>query len=389
MTAGMLHGVRIIDMTGVVFGPYATHMLADLGAEVFKVEPPQGDQMRMSGRPARTRLMAPIHLTLNRGKRSIVLDLKIEADAAVLRALLVDADVFVHNVRVEAIDKLGFGYEAVRLINPAIIYVHGVGFGRDGPYASLQAYDDAIQAATGAVTLPGRVDGDPRPRYIPSLIADKVAGLYGAQAMLAALVHKLRTGRGQHVEVPMFEAFAHFILEEHLGGQTFVPPTAPIGYPRQLDPARQPFPTSDGHVCIVPYTDANLVDVFRVLGGPDIASDPRFATPRDRAVRMSELYVLIAELTPARSTDHWVEALRAARIPAMAVRDLADVTDDPHLQAVGFFRRRTHPTEGDFLEMQPPVRYSDAPPGDLRFAPTLGEHTEEIKAELRSAGRLP
>jgi crotonobetainyl-CoA:carnitine CoA-transferase CaiB-like acyl-CoA transferase len=389
MTEGMLHGIRIVDMTGVVFGPYATHMLADLGAEVIKVEPPQGDQMRMAGRPARTRLMSPAHLTLNRGKRSIVLDLKVAADAEVMRALLTEADVFIHNIRGAAIEKLRFGYEAVRAINPQIVYVHGVGFGQDGPYADLQAYDDVIQAATGAVTLASRVDGDPRPRYIPSLIADKVAGLYGAQAVLGGIVHKLRTGRGQYVEAPMFEAFAHFLLEEHLGGHTFAPPVGEVGYPRQLDPARQPFPTSDGYISIVPYTDANLVEVFGVLGRPQALDDPRFATPRDRAVNMTELYGLIAELTPARTTAEWIALLRGARIPAMAVRDLSEVTQDPHLQAVGFFRKRTHPSEGDFLEMQPPIRYADAPPQDARFAPRLGEHTEEIKAELRAAGLLP
>jgi len=388
MTEGMLDGIRIVDMTGVVFGPYATHMLADLGADVVKVEPPQGDVMRMAGRPARTRLMAAAHLTLNRGKRSIVLDLKIPADAEVMRALLADADVFIHNIRGAAIDKLGFGYEAVRALNPAIIYVHGVGFGQDGPYADLQAYDDVIQAATGATTLAGRVDGDPRPRYIPSLIADKVAGLYGAQAVLGAIVHRLRTGRGQYVEAPMFEAFTHFLLEEHLGAHTFDPPTGPIGYARQLDPARQPFPTADGYISIVPYTDANLVEAFTVLGRPQVLDDPRFSTARDRAAKMTELYGLVAELTPAKTTAEWIEALRAARIPAMAVRDLSEVTQDPHLQAVGFFRRRTHPTEGDFLEMQPPIRYSDAPTREPRYAPLLGEHTEEIKAELRAAGRL-
>ena len=388
MADGMLHGVRIVDMTGVVFGPYATQMLADLGADVIKVEPPQGDQMRLAGKPARTRLMSPAHMTLNRGKRSVVLDLKEDADAEVMRALLKGADVFIHNIRARAVESLGFGYDAVRALNREIIYVHGVGFGQQGPYADLQAYDDVIQAATGAATLTSRVDGDPRPRYIPSLIADKVAGLYGAQAVLAALVHRLRTGRGQYVEAPMFEAFAHFLLEEHLGGHTFEPPIGTVGYPRQLDSARQPFPTADGYISIVPYTDANLVEVFAVLGRPDVLDDRRFATARDRAVNVTELYRAIAELTPTRTTADWIALLRAARIPAMPVRDLADVTKDPHLKAVGFFRRRTHPTEGDFVEMQPPIGFGDAAPFDARYAPRLGEHTEEIKAELREAGLL-
>jgi crotonobetainyl-CoA:carnitine CoA-transferase CaiB-like acyl-CoA transferase len=314
MSQGMLEGIRIIDMSSVVFGPYATQMLADLGADVIKVETPQGDQMRVGGKPARTRLMGPVHITLNRGKRSVVLDLKDAADAEMMRALLKGANVFIHNVRGRAIAQLGFDYEAVRALNPEIIYVHCVGFGGGGPYSDLQAYDDVIQAATGAATLAGRVDGDPRPRYIPSLIADKVAGLYGAQAVLAALVHYLRTGRGQFVEAPMFEAFAHFILEEHLFGATFVPPITPAGYPRQLDPARQPFPTSDGYISIVPYTDPNLIEVFHVLGRPEVIEDARFATPRDRAVNITELYAIMAELTPGRSTADWLAALRQARV---------------------------------------------------------------------------
>lgn len=385
----MLEGIRIVDMSSVVFGPYATQMLADLGAEIIKIEPPQGDQMRLAGKPARTRLMSPAHMTLNRGKRSVVLDLKSPGDADTMRSLLKSADVFIHNVRAKAIEHLGFDYQAARLLNPQIIYVHCVGFGSGGPYSDLQAYDDVIQAATGAATLASRVDGDPRPRYIPSLIADKVAGLYGAQAVLAAVVHQLRTGRGQFVEVPMFEAFAHFMLEEHLFGQTFVPSVGPAGYPRQLDPWRQPFPTADGHISIVPYTDANLVELFGVMGRRDVFDNERFATPRDRAVNISELYRIISELTPARSTAAWLAMFRNARIPAMPVRDLAEVKDDPHLAAVGFFKQRTHPTEGDFLEMQPPIRFSDMPTREPRYAPRLGEHTDEVKAELAEVAREP
>jgi crotonobetainyl-CoA:carnitine CoA-transferase CaiB-like acyl-CoA transferase len=385
--AGFLHGVRVVDMTTVVFGPYATHMLADLGADVIKIEPPEGDPMRLSGKPARTSRMSPAHMTLNRGKRSVVLDLKRPEDAEALTALIRTADVFIHNVRAKAIDKLGFGYETVRAIRPDIIYVHGVGFGQSGPYADLQAYDDVIQAATGTASLAGRVDGDPRPRYVPSLIADKVAGLYGAQAVLAALVHRLRTGRGQYVEAPMFEAFAHFMLEEHLGGQVFDPPTAPAGYPRQLDPSRQPFPTANGHICIVPYTDASVVTCLEILGRPDLATDPRFATPVQRARHMTDLYALIATLTPARTTADWVERFRAARIPAMPVTDLCDVMKDPHLEAVGFFRRREHPTEGAYFEMQPPIRYSDRASFDARYPPRLGEHTEEVLEEIGAGSR--
>jgi crotonobetainyl-CoA:carnitine CoA-transferase CaiB-like acyl-CoA transferase len=384
----MLEGIRIVDMTSVVFGPYATQMLADLGADVIKVEGPGGDQMRMAGRPARTPGMGPCHLTLNRGKRSVLLDLKQEADATTMRALLTTADVFIHNLRGPAIEKLGFGYGAVRGLKPDIVYVHCTGFGQGGPYGDLQAYDDVIQAASGAATLAGRVDGLARPRYIPSLIADKVAGLYGAQAVLAALFHRLRTGEGQAVEAPMFEAFTHFILEEHLFGDTFLSPSQPAGYPRQLDPARQPFPTLDGHISIVPYTDENLLAAFAVLGRADIAEDARFATPRGRAVNITALYGLMGELTAGRPTAEWLEALRAARVPCMAVRDLGEVKDDPHLKAVGFFRHRVHPTEGAYREMQPPIRYGAGTPREARPAPGLGEHTAEIRRELAEAGLL-
>lgn len=254
----MLRGIRIVDLTSVIFGPYATQMMADLGAEIIKVEPPQiGDVSRYLGSGRNDPTMISIHLNVNRGKQSIALDLKQPEDAAVLRALVSEADVFVHNVRGKAMERLGFGFEACRSLKYDIIYVHATGSGQDGPYADLQAYDDVIQAASGTASLLPRVDGDPRPRYLPSLIADKVAGLYGSQAILAALVHKLRTGKGQHVEVPMFECFTTFMLTEHLRDAATIPPLGPAGYPRQLDPARQPFPTADGYLSIVPYTAAS------------------------------------------------------------------------------------------------------------------------------------
>ena len=382
MAPAMLEGVRIVDLTSVVFGPYATQMLADLGADVIKIEPPSGDQFRTAGRPARTRGMGACHMTINRGKRSVVLDLKAEADRKVVEDLLLSADVFVHNVRDAAMRRLGLHYEAVQALKPDIVYVHCVGFGSGGPYSGLQAYDDVIQAGTGAATLLGRVDGDPRPRYLPSLIADKVAGLHGAYAMLAAIVHRLRTGEGQFVEVPMFEAFAHFMLEEHLYGASFQPPTSSPGYPRQLDPNRQPFPTADGFISVVPYTDASLVRIFDLLGRPEILQDERFSTPKDRGRNVSALYAAIAELTPARPTAEWLEIFRDAQIPALPVRDLADMLQDPHLEATGFFRPRTHPTEGDYVEMQPPVRFGATYRRNDRPAPLLGEHTEEIRNEL-------
>jgi crotonobetainyl-CoA:carnitine CoA-transferase CaiB-like acyl-CoA transferase len=378
----MLDGIRIVDLSSVIFGPYATQMLADMGADVIKVEPPMGDISRYFGRSRATRGMGSTHMTVNRGKRSVMLDLKQPDDAEKLRKLLKTADIFIHNIRAKAIEKLGFSYESVRAIKPDIIYAHFTGFGQDGPYRDLQAYDDVIQAATGCTTLLPRADGNPKPRYIPSLIADKVAGQYGAQAMLGGIIHKLRTGEGQHIEVPMFEAFANFTLEEHLQDATMDPPLGPIGYPRQLDPNRQPFPTIDGHISIVPYTDDKFKILVGLLGEPDLVEREEFATPQGRFRNSAALYGHIARLTQAKTTAQWMEILTVAEFPAMPVRDLADVMDDPHFVETGFFRPREHPTEGRFFEMRPPIRFSADPDRKLGLAPMIGEHNQAIFDEL-------
>jgi crotonobetainyl-CoA:carnitine CoA-transferase CaiB-like acyl-CoA transferase len=376
--APMLEGVRIIDLTNIVFGPYCTQILADLGAEVIKIEPPQGDQFRYSGRPAKTPGMSPGHMTINRGKQSVVLDLKQAADLAAIRSLLKDADIFIHNIRLQAIERLGLGAEAVKAVNPNIIYVHCVGFGSDGPYRDLQAYDDVIQAASGAATLASRVDGDPRPRYIPSLIADKVAGLHGVYAVLAAIIHKLRTGEGQFVEVPMFESFTHFMLKEHLAGQTFDPPVGPICYARQIEPDRQPFPTADGHICIVPYTDESWSRVFDILGAPEVLDDPAFANRALRARNVSALYQAIAAYTPRHTTAALLARFHQASIPAIPVRDIAEIRADPHLDETSFFQRREHPSEGAYFDMKAPVKFSAVQPRSPTHAPTIGQHTDII-----------
>ena len=383
MTGGaMLEGIRIVDLTSVVFGPFATQTLADMGAEVIKVEPPTGDIFRYAGKPAHTPGMGPCHLGLNRGKQSIALDLKLDEDRQVMRDLLKTADVFIHNVRAAGIGRLGFSYDDVKALKPDIIYVHCVGFGSDGPYADLQAYDDVIQAATGTTTLASRVDGNSKPRYLGSLIADKVAGLHGAYGVLGALIHKLRTGEGQFVEVPMFETFTAFMLKEHLYGATLSPQLEPIGYPRQLDPNRQPFPTADGHIAIVPYTDASTVWLFQVLGAADVMTAPEFDTPRKRAERMTDLYALIGDYTRRRPTAEWCDIFREAQIPAMPVRDLADMFEDPHLSATGFFSKKRHPTEGDYIDMAPPVRFGAFPAPHLAPAPLINQDGAAIRAAL-------
>jgi crotonobetainyl-CoA:carnitine CoA-transferase CaiB-like acyl-CoA transferase len=381
----MLRGIKILDLTTVIFGPYATQMLADLGAEVIKVEPPLiGDVSRYLGNGRDDPTMGSIHLNVNRGKKSIALDLKISEDAETLRALIADADAFIHNVRGKAIERLGFSYEDCRAIKPNLIYVHATGFGQDGPYADLQAYDDVIQAATGTTSLLPRVDGNERPRYLPSLIADKVAGLYGSQAILAAIIHQLRTGEGQHVEVPMFECFTSFMMTEHLRDAAYIPPVGPAGYPRQLDPSRQPFPTSDGYLAIVPYTQASTERLLALLGSGDLLNSPKYLAAAEQGKGMTLIYDEIASKTPTRSTADWVALFAEHDIPAMPARELQDVPNDPHLLATGFFSVREHPDVGPYLEMKPPVKYSAYPNANLGIAPRLDANGPEIRAELRA-----
>ncbi|TPE61793.1 CoA transferase [Sandaracinobacter neustonicus] len=381
--APMLEGIRILDCTGVVFGPYATQILADLGADVIKVEAPGiGDQFRWAGKHAKTPGMSPGFMGLNRGKRSIELDLKTDEDRAAMRQLVETADVFILNVRGKAAETLGLDYDSIRAVKPDIIYAHCLGFGEDGPYAGLQAYDDVIQAITGTTSLLSRVDGNPAARYLPSLIADKVAGLHAAYAVLAAIIHKLRTGEGQKIDVPMMESFAHFMLLEHLGGRTFDPPTAPICYSRQIDPDRQPFRTADGFVSIVPYTDESWPRLFEALGNPVFLEQPQLSTRAGRAQNLPALYREIARLTASLGSADVLARCEAARIPAMIARDMADVPDDPHLNAVGFFRRTEHPTEGGWLQLKPPVTFSGwETPGPTQ-PPLQGEHGAEIRREV-------
>ena len=379
----MLAGIKVVDLTSVVFGPYCTQVLADLGAEVIKVEAPGiGDALRWSGKAPAAPNMAPGFMALNRGKRSIVLDLKAAGDLAVLQALLAEADVFVVNVRGKALERLGLDFAALSAAHPRLIYVHCVGFGQDGPYADLQAYDDVIQAATGTATLLPRVDGDPRPRYLPSLLADKVAGLHAAYAALAALFHRERSGAGQLVEVPMFEAFTSFMMLEHLGGQTFDPPTGPVGYARQLDPVRQPFPTADGYISIVIYTLDAWDRVFALLGDTDFIVQDRFNAPGGRMRHQTELYEHLTALTPRLTTAELLRRCHEVQLPAQAVCDLADVINDPHLAATGFFRRREHPSEGTYLEQVPPVRFGGGPSPLLSMPPQLDGDGSQIRAEL-------
>lgn len=382
--SGPLAGVRVIDLTTVLFGVWTTQILGDLGADVIKVEAPPGreggggDILRWGGTPAVTPGMGPLFMAYNRNKRSAVLDLKDPETRAALLRLLAGADLFMSNVRRRSLEALGLAYDQVSAANPSIVYVHCAGYGSDGPYRDRPAYDDLIQAASGTADLAVRT-GAAAPAYLPGLIADKSAALYAVYAALAALFHRQRTGEGQYVEVPMLECFVDFTLSENLYGRMFDPPTGEVGYPRVLNPNRRPYATADGYLAVLPYDERAWTTVFDLAGmGERFRADPRFADYAGRIANSEDLYGLLAEAIATKSTAEWLDLLEHHDIPAMRVNRLDEVVDDPHLVATGFFEWRTHPSEGRYQSMRQPVRFSATPASIRRHPPLLGEHTVEV-----------
>jgi len=380
--AGPLEGVRVLDLTTVVMGPSATQILGDMGADVIKIEAPGGDTMRHIG-PFRHPGMGPLFLQSNRNKRSVLLDLKNANDKQALLALVPQADVLVYNIRPQAMARLGLGYEAIAAINAGIIYCGAFGFGEDGPYAGRPVYDDLMQAASGVAWLNQRVQG--KPQYAPINFCDRVVGLYLAIAINGALYNRQRTGEGQAIEVPMFETMAQFVLADHMGGHAFVPPEGPIGYRRLLSTQRGPYPTRDGHLCIVVYTDDHWRRFSAMIGKPDLVqTDPRFAGIDARTRHTEEIGAFLATALTGRTTREWLGLLREADIPAAPVNSLEDLFADPHLVAVGMFKEVEHPTEGKLRMPRHPVKYSRTPADIRRLPPNLGEHTAEVLEEGRS-----
>lgn len=377
---GPLAGIRILDLTSVIMGPFATHILADLGADVIKVESPEGDSLRHY-EPQRSPAMAGNILNLHRNKRSIVLDLKQESCRAALNRLIQTADVFVHSVRPKAIERLGYGYEQVRALKPDIVYCGAYGFGSKGPYSDKPAYDDLIQAGSGVSALFREVHGEPA--YVPTVICDKLAGQAIAYAVLAALFQRERGGGGQAIEVPMLETTIEFNLAEHMYGSAFVPPLGKPGFKRLLSKQRKPYRTQDGYACILPYSDRNWRDFYAFTGRREFENDVRFQRLSDRVQNISVLYQMIEEEAPRKTTAEWVEFCDRVSIPCMPVLSLEELPDDPHVQAVGLFQTVEHPTEGLYRAVRSPVTFSAAPFRIRRHAPRLGQDTAEV---LREAG---
>jgi crotonobetainyl-CoA:carnitine CoA-transferase CaiB-like acyl-CoA transferase len=380
--SGPLTGVRIIDLTSVVMGPFATQILADLGADVIKVEPPEGDVLRHIA-PMRHPGMGHIFLHHNRSKRSIVLDLKQPAGREALLRLARIGDVLIYNVRPQAMRRLRLAYDDVSAVNPRIIYVGAYGYSEGGRYAGQPAYDDLIQGMAALPSIFADAGAD-RPRYVPTAIADRVTGLATVNAVTAALYCRERTGTGQAIEVPMFETLTQMVLADHMCGRTFDPPLEPLRYERMLASQRAPYATKDGYVCVLVYNDKHWRSFFRLVGREEMfESDPRFSSQEARSRNIGDVYAFVAHHMATRTSAEWLRLLKEADIPVAPLNSIDDVIDDPHLGESGFFVMAEHPTEGRLRMMASPGAWSQTPPGALRPAPRLGEHSVEI---LREAG---
>lgn len=376
---GPLAGLRILDLTSVLMGPYATQILGDFGADVIKVEAPEGDVVRQIG-PARHDGMGPLFLNTNRSKRSIALDLKKPAGRDALLKLAEKADVLISNVRPRALTRLGLSYEDVAAANPGLIYASLVGFDQRGPFAERPAYDDLIQG--GSCLAYSFIRAGQRPSYVPSAIADRIVGLAAVNAILAAVVERDRSGQGQKIEVPMYETMITMVLGDHLGGLTFDPPLDKGGYARHLSPDRRPYQTKDGYVCALVYNDGHWQRFFRAIGRPDMpAADPRMATFAARMKHIDEVYAELGQIMLTRTTAEWLDIFDKADVPALPMHSYESVLEDPHLVATDFFEMVEHPQEGPIRSMAVPAQFSRSKARPSRLAPVLGEHGEEILSE--------
>ena len=376
---GALSGIRILDLTTIVMGPYATQIMGDMGADVIKVEPPEGDALRYTSH-SRHPGMGNLFMNCNRNKRSVALNLKSAEGREAFLKLAATCDVLLYNVRPQAMARLKLSYADVRAVNPNIVYVGGFGFGENGPYAGRAAFDDLIQAMVAVPDMVHRSGAD-APRFVPVNFCDRVTGLCLVNTVLGALLYRLRFGAGQAVEVPMFETMAQFVMGEHLGGHTFVPPLAPPGYARILNPWRKPHPTKDGYMCILLHNDKQWRAFFEAIGKPELGADPLFSTMASRSAAIDRVYEWLGQEVAQRTTAQWLALLERVDVPYSPTRTIEELLDDPHLRAVGFFRTYEHPSEGCLVEAGLPGTWSASPLSIRRHAPRLGEHTREVLTE--------
>jgi len=377
--SGPLKGIRVLDLTAVVMGPYCTLMLGDMGADVIKVENLSGDGTRYLG-PTKNEGMGSLFLHLNRNKRSITLDLKSEKGKEILLALTKEVDVFVHTMRPHTMEKLGLSYEDLKKVNNKLIYCGMYGFSKDGPYSKKPAYDDIIQGASGIAAAQGQISGEPQ--YLATVLADKTAGLVGMSSIIAALYHREKSGEGQEIEVPMFETMVSYSMIEHMYGETFTPPLGSIYYSRVTSKNRKPYKTKDGYIGVMIYNDKQWQTFFQVSGHSELQDDERFKNMKNRSANIDFVYQAVEEIISTKTTEDWLEILESSDIPCTRINSPKDLFDDPHLKEIDFFREVEHPSEGIIKDIKFPVNFSNTPAVVNRYAPNLGEHNEEVFKEV-------
>ena len=378
----LLKGLRIIDLTTVVLGPYATQILGDLGADVIKIESFEGDVLR-AARPGRRDDLGVHFLNFNRNKRSVVLDLKKESGQKVLHSLVAGADVFVHNMRSRSAAQLGASHETLAALNPALVYCYSPGFGDQGPDRDAPAYDDIIQARSGLASL--NTDSTGAPQFVPTIVCDKVTGLHLALAIASGVIQRQRTGHGVCIEAPMLESMVSFLLSEHLAGHTLIPAEGKLAYARMMSKNRRPHKTKDGYLAILPYSTKHWVRFFQICKLEDWATDDKVVDPVSRSEHIDELYGKLAELALTRTTAEWKDVLAEQDIPCSHVSSLEDLLTDAHLQAVRMFHRIADDRIGEICELRSPYQV-DGQLGHEQHpntvAPGIGEHTREVLLEL-------
>ncbi len=375
----LLKGLRIVDITTIILGPFATQILGDMGAEIIKIETLDGDMNRaIPPQPAPG--LGSAFVNNNRNKRSLAVDLKQEAGKEILCQLVGTADALVHNMRQDALDRLGFGWDVVHALNPRLVYCAALGYGSDGPYAGKPAYDDIIQAGSGIAGATDARDGTPA--YHPMVTADKVAALHVVYGVLAALLHRERTGgNGQLVEMPMLEAMAAFTLNEHLMGASFADDGA-VGYHRTLSKNRKPYKTRDGWVAVLPYTAAQWARVLEMLGRGDIVEQPWFTNNTERSKRSDALYQILDASLGGKTSAEWLAIFEDLDVPCGPVNTLQGLLTDPHLNAVGFFEPRYAEPTPVRRALRQPVIWRGTPSEPDQLAPALGADTAALLAEL-------
>jgi crotonobetainyl-CoA:carnitine CoA-transferase CaiB-like acyl-CoA transferase len=375
-----LAGIKIVDLTSAVVGPYATQILADYGAEVIKVEERAGDIIRWISGRSRTPGMSGKFMHMNRNKRSISLNLKADAGLDALLRLVAGADVFVHNMRPDAARRLGITYERLLEVNPRLVYCSIVGFGQEGRYRSRPAYDSILQGGTSLANLFAAKGGEPR--YVPYVVVDRTAGLMVTHTLMAALFGRQRDGLAREIQIPMFESFATVVLSEHMYGKTFDPPIGTSGDARLLDPNAKPVATRDGYICITTNTDAQVLAMFDAFGKPQLKADDRFNTALARIEHIAAFFQLRAEEIACETTDYWMQVFERHDVPAMPCHTLESLLQDKHLDDVGLLEKSVHPTQGEIWNINVPTKMTGFTPEVRLPAPHIGEHTADVLGEL-------